>query len=293
MSAFVPQPTHRDRVPYGTVEHLAPQLRRVTANNPGAMTGTGTGTYLIGEGEVAVIDPGPADSRHIAAVLDALDGESIRHILITHTHIDHSPGAAILQQHTNAPTVGFGPHANRTGGSGDLQFVPDIQLAHGEWVSGHSYALECLHTPGHCANHLCFAEPAQQRVFCGDLMMGWSTTLISPPDGSIGDYLNSLALMAQRTEDCYWPTHGQEIKQVGAFIEMLRQHRLARISEVRRCVIDGIHVINEMVPAIYTDTDPSLYPIAAHSVLASLQYLVEQGEVSTDALTLDAHYTMT
>ena len=292
MSSFKPQTVSRAPAPYGTVEQLAKGLRRVTANNPGAMTGPGTGTYLVGEGEVAVIDPGPYDVQHIQALLQALDGESISHILITHTHVDHSPGAALLQRHTDAPTVGFGPHADHSAGSGDHDFVPDIQVSHGQLINTKSYEFECLHTPGHCANHLCFAQPSHKRLFCGDLVMGWSTTLISPPDGNIGDYLNSLALVEARAETCYWPTHGQEIERVTDFVRMLRDHRLARVDEVRRCVASGVPLIKDMVPGIYRDTNPALYPIAALSVLASLQYLVEQGDVDVDQLGLNGCYTI-
>lgn len=297
MAVFVPQQSTRAAVPYGNVEQLAPGLRRITANNPGAMTGTGTGTYIVGDGQVAVIDPGPYDTAHIAALVQALSGETIGHILITHTHVDHSPGTALLQQYTDAPTVGFGPHADHDDGSGDHSFRPDITVQHGQWITGAQYELECLHTPGHCANHLCFAQPSHQRIFCGDLVMGWSTTLVSPPDGSISDYLSSLALLAARSETCYWPTHGQEVQSVQAFVQMLREHRLERVAEVHRCVAAGMGHVSQMVPHIYTELNPALYPIAAHSVLASLQYLVDTGQVVVDQgdsgqMDLAGHYQL-
>ena len=212
-------PLNRDHKPlYGPAEPIAPGLRRVTANNPGPFTFTGTGTYIVGQGDVAVIDPGPDDPDHVAAILEAVRGETVSHILVTHTHIDHSPATPLLKEATGATVYAQGPHAaqlrdQESGGldaGGDMAFEPDELLEDGSVVEGDGWQLEALHTPGHCSNHLCFAWAERQGLFSGDHVMGWSTTIVSPPDGDMGAYLSGLDRMMARSESIYWPAHGSD-----------------------------------------------------------------------------------
>jgi glyoxylase-like metal-dependent hydrolase (beta-lactamase superfamily II) len=200
---------------YGTVMQLAPGIRRVIANNPGPFTFHGTGTYILGTGKVAVIDPGPDDEAHIDAILAALPGEEVSHILVTHTHMDHSPGCRPLQAKTGAPTYAYGPHGAgkmeqgvQVEEGGDMDFEPDHLVTHGDIIRGEDWTVECVYTPGHTSNHLCFALQEQKALFTGDHVMGWSTSIISPPDGDMADYMQSLELLLERDDEIYWPTHG-------------------------------------------------------------------------------------
>jgi len=203
---------------YGTVMQLAPGIRRVIANNPGPFTFHGTGTYILGTGKVAVIDPGPDDEAHIDAILAALPGEDVSHILVTHTHMDHSPGCRPLQAKTGAPTYAYGPHGAgkmeqgvQVEEGGDMDFEPDHLVTHGDIIRGEDWTVECVYTPGHTSNHLCFALQEQKALFTGDHVMGWSTSIISPPDGDMADYMQSLELLLERDDEIYWPTHGPSI----------------------------------------------------------------------------------
>ena len=216
---------------YGRLEKVSPLIRRIVARNPGPFTFLGTGTYVVGRGRVAVIDPGPDLAEHVAALLAGLAGESVSHIVITHTHLDHSPAAAALQAATGAPTYGFGPHGRRgeTGESGaDLAFTPDHRLADGDSLAGAGWRLDALHTPGHASNHLCFALPEEQALFSGDHVMGWSTTVVAPQDGDMAAYMRSLTRLRQREERTYWPTHGGPIRDPHRHVDALIEHRLAR-----------------------------------------------------------------
>lgn len=275
--------------PYGVVEEVAPGLRRIVARNPGPFTFRGTATFILGEGEVAVIDPGPDMADHVAAILAALSGERVSHILVTHTHLDHSPAAAALKAATGAPTLAFGPHgAGRRGGAapaeagGDLDFVPDVRLADGDVVEGKGWRLEAVHTPGHTSNHLAFAWAEAKALFCGDVVMGWSTSVISPPDGDMGDYLRSLDRLLGRAEEIYWPTHGGPIRDPKPLVRAFIAHRREREEEVLGCLRQGASTIADMVPAIYADVPPSLHGAAARSMLATLIHLVETGRVRSD-----------
>ena len=270
---------------YGRLEQVSPLIRRIVARNPGPFTFLGTGTYVVGRGRVAVIDPGPDLASHVAALLSGLAGESVSHILITHTHLDHSPAAAALQAATGAPTYGFGPHGRRgeTGESGaDLDFTPDHRLADGDSVAGPGWRLEALHTPGHASNHLCFALPEEQALFSGDHVMGWSTTVVSPPDGDMGDYYASLDRVAARSFGRLWPTHGPPVTEVAPFLQAYKAHRLAREGQVLEQLAQGRERIAEMVPIIYADVDSRLHPAAAHSMLAHLIHLVRTGRAASD-----------
>jgi glyoxylase-like metal-dependent hydrolase (beta-lactamase superfamily II) len=192
---------------YGVIGPVTPLIRRIVARNPGPFTFRGTGTYVVGHGKVAVIDPGPDLAEHVDALLAALGGETITHIVVTHTHRDHSPAAAAVKKATGAPTYGFGPHG--AGGElveagGDMDFVPDIVMKDGEAVEAPDWRLEAIHTPGHTSNHLCFTLPQERALFSGDHVMGWSTTVIAPPDGDMADYMRSLDRLRGRDHAVYW-----------------------------------------------------------------------------------------
>ena len=212
---------------YGQLERVSPLIRRIVAENPGPFTFLGTGTYVVGHGKVAVIDPGPLLQSHVDALLSALSGETVTHILVTHTHTDHSPAARLLRGATGAPTVGFGPHGQvgDTGEAGaDVEFVPDVAIADGDVVAGPGWRLEALHTPGHASNHLCFALAQEAALFAGDQVMGWSTTVIAPPDGNMAAYMRSLDRLSRRHDEVYWPTHGGAIFDPKAHLAELISH---------------------------------------------------------------------
>lgn len=286
--------------PYGELQQLTPLIRRIIAPNPGPFTGPGTGTYVVGHGQVAVIDPGPLDQEHIKRLLAGLAGETVSHILITHTHIDHSPGAGPLQRATGAPTYGFGRHGELTGGAlggGDAEFTPDIRLRTGESVSGADWSLEAMHTPGHCSNHLCYALAQEKALFAGDQVMGWSTTVISPPDGNMTQYMAALAGMKQRTDtgldSIYWPTHGAAIRDPGGRLAELIEHRERRRSRILERMAAGDETIPAIVKAIYILPHKSLVPAAARSVLSQMLELIEEGVVEVDGTpTVEARYRL-
>ncbi len=273
-------------VPYGVMENIAPGIRRITANNPGPFTFRGTGTYVIGEGKVAVIDPGPDIPKHIDALLDALKSEIVTHILITHTHNDHSPAAKALKIATNAPTYGFGPHGSgkaeqgiKVEAGGDMDFIPDEVIKDGSVIDGDGWSLSCVHTPGHTSNHICFAWDSIGALFPGDQVMGWSTSIVSPPDGDMGDYIRSLEKMLKRSDSVYYPTHGPEICKPQSFVESFIAHRRDREEKILKCLSSGIDTIEAMIPEVYSDVDPSLHSAAARSLFATILYLVEENRV--------------
>ena len=273
---------------YGRLEQVAPMLRRIVARNPSPFTWHGTGTYVIGEGNVAVVDPGPDLPAHVDALLAALDGETITHLLVTHTHLDHSPACRPVQAATGAITYGFGRHGSGRIDAGvqveegaDKDFAPDVMLADGDVVSGDGWSVECVHTPGHTSNHMCYQLREHKVLFSGDHVMGWSTTIISPPDGDIASYLGSLALLLERDDECYWPTHGPCIRDPKPLVRALIDHRLERAEEIRTCLSEGVERIGEMVPRMYSDLPEAMYPAAARSVFSTLIYLIERGEVSS------------
>ena len=258
---------------YGVVQVMSPLVRRITADNPSPYTFKGTGTYLIGRDTVAVIDPGPLQDDHLAALLRALDGITISHILVTHTHIDHSPLAAGLKAATGAPVLAYGPHPSHgTEGElgGDHGFVPDQRLADGDVVTGPGWTLEAIHTPGHASNHLCFALREEDSVFTGDHVMGWSTTVVSPPDGDMAAYMASLDKLRRRAEKLYIPSHGPEIADGPSFTRALLGHRRQREAAILRRLEAGPVQIPEIVAQIYRDLDPRLVAAAGRSVMAHL-----------------------
>jgi glyoxylase-like metal-dependent hydrolase (beta-lactamase superfamily II) len=273
---------------YGAAENLSPLIRRVVARNPSSFTFKGTGTYIVGHGSVAVIDPGPALPDHVDALLAALDGETVSHILITHTHLDHSPAAAALKRATAATTLGFGPHgATRGEGAGseegaDRDFVPDRPLRDGDVVEGKGWRMTAVHTPGHTSNHLCFALEGEKILFSGDHVMGWSTSVIAPPDGDMASYLRSLAKLLDRDDAAYWPTHGPAITDPHAHVRAFIAHRHERAAAILQRLAGGDETIPAMVAAIYVGLDPRLRAAAGRSVLSHLIALIEEGRVTCD-----------
>jgi len=270
---------------YGRVDVLSPRVRRVIARNPGPFTFQGTGTYIVGHGRVAVIDPGPALPEHVDALLAAVRGEQVTHIMITHTHRDHSPAAAALKDATGARTFGYGPHGGgqadyQVEEGGDYDFVPDVRMVDGDRVQGPDWTLEALHTPGHTSNHLCFAMPEEHALFSGDHVMGWSTTVISPPDGNMGAYMRSLDGLRVRDDRVYYPTHGAPIAEPAGFLDGYIAHRRDREAQVLACLGEGPMTVRAIVPRLYRDIDPRLHGAAGRTVLAHLEYLIERGEVT-------------
>jgi glyoxylase-like metal-dependent hydrolase (beta-lactamase superfamily II) len=273
---------------YGKLEPVAPGIRRIIARNPGPFTFRGTGTYVVGEGQVAVIDPGPDLPEHVEALLMDLAGEEVTHILVTHTHRDHSPAAAAVKEATGAPTYGFGPHAGGRRGEagveegGDWDFTPDIVVKDGDEIAGNGWRFEAVHTPGHTSNHLCFALPDQGILFSGDHVMGWSTSVIAPPDGDMASYMASLDKLLGRRDSVYWPTHGPAITEPKEHVRAFIAHRREREAGIVECLRAGIGQIDAMVERLYLGLDPSLRRAAGRSVLAHLLDLIARGAVACD-----------
>lgn len=262
---------------YGCVVQLSPLVRRLVANNPGPFTFTGTVTHLVGRGRVAVIDPGPDDSDHLAAILSATMGETISHILVTHTHRDHLDGLEALQQATGARIMGCAPHARGQGGA--LLYQPDRILADGDIVEDEGWRIETVSTPGHASNHLAYALAEENALFPGDHVMAWSTTIVAPPDGSMRDYMQSLRKLLGRPERVYYPGHGPSLSDALPYVAALLEHRLDREGQVVAALAGGALDIPGIVRTTYTGLDPALVGAARLSVLAHLEDLVERGVV--------------
>ncbi|MBX7249615.1 MAG: MBL fold metallo-hydrolase [Caulobacteraceae bacterium] len=273
---------------YGRCDQVSPRIRRVVARNPGPFTFTGTGTYIVGRGrDVAVIDPGPLDEAHLAALLAAVEGERVSHVLVTHTHLDHSPLARRFARETGAVIYAARPPAGLEHGvileeGDDGHFQPDVEIGDGRLFETADWTLETLATPGHASNHLCFALREENALFSGDHVMGWSTTVVSPPDGDMGAYYASLDKVAARGFDVLWPTHGAPVTEVAPFLAAYKAHRLERERQILDGLAAGRDLISEMVPVIYAAVDRRLWPAAAHSVLAHLIHLVRTGAVATE-----------
>ncbi|WP_300379260.1 MBL fold metallo-hydrolase [Henriciella sp.] len=273
---------------YGKVEQVSPLIRRVIANNPGPFTYTGTGVYIIGHGEVAVIDPGPEQAEHFEALKEILKDEKVTHVLVTHGHSDHSPLAQPLADwagcKTYAKNCGVPTAKGELGSADDLGFQPDVLIGDGDVFSGPGWTLETIETPGHTCNHICFALREENACFTGDHIMGWSTTIVAPPDGNMGDYMRSLDRIEDRNFDILWPTHGSPIREdVNGFIGAYRQHRLDREAAIIKHLKAGETSIPKMVESMYANVDKKLHPAAALSVLGHMLKLVEEGYVETPA----------
>jgi glyoxylase-like metal-dependent hydrolase (beta-lactamase superfamily II) len=273
---------------YGAVDQASPMIRRVIAHNPGPFTFTGTGTYIIGHGEgVAVIDPGPDLPAHLQAILDVLAHERVSHILVTHHHLDHSPLARPLAEATGAVIYGCavkGPLVEQTVRleAGYDRFAPDVSVCGGAVITGHGWTMEAIPTPGHTSNHICYALIEENACFTGDHIMGWSTTVVTPPDGDMADYLASLDVIQARNFATLWPTHGPPVTDPGPFIDAYRAHRMERERQILAELSQGRTRIREMVPRMYAGVDPRLHPAAAHSVLAHMIRLVRAGRVAAE-----------
>ena len=297
---------------HGELVDVSPLLRRIVCDNPSKFTFHGTGTYVIGRGEVAVVDPGPRDPVHVERLLAALAGERIREILVTHTHGDHSPAARALADATGAPILGFGPHPAAATDEGDetlgdddwdtgeerkeptdeeaararedhekhrpdTDFVPDRRLAHGDVVEGPGWTVEALHTPGHISNHLCFALAEEKAVLSGDHVMGWSTTIIPPPDGDLRAYLDSLQLLLTRDDEVLYPTHGGPVRDPAAHVKALHDHRLLRTQQIVQQLEAEPRLVREIVEVLYASVARELWRPAARSVIAHLVALGDEG----------------
>lgn len=276
-----------EQFPVGRVITLEPLVRRVLAPNPSAFTYSGTQTYIVGEGTVAVIDPGPDDPDHVAALLRAVEGETVSAILCTHTHRDHSPAAIAFKAATGAEIVGCAPlvlddSGPRADAAFDRGYAPDRVLGDGEAVSGPGWTLEAVATPGHTSNHLCFALPESGALFTGDHVMGWSTTVISPPDGDMADYMASLDRLSRREDRIYYPAHGDPVDRPQRLVRGLAGHRRQREGQILRLLAEGPQTISGFVERMYVGLDPRLNGAAGRSVLAHLIDLQERGVVAAE-----------
>jgi len=283
--------------PYEEPQKVSPLISRVLAENPGPFTFRGTGVYIVGDRDVAVIDPGPDTPSHVAALRRALDGRRVSHILVTHTHNDHSPAAKPLKEWSDARTYAFGPHGSgkfddgvKVEEGGDMAFVPDVRVKDGDVIAGDGYTFECVYTPGHTSNHMCFGLREEKALFTGDHVMGWSTTVVTPPDGDMAAYMASLRKLLARDDAILYPTHGAPVRDPKPFIQAYIDHRLEREAQILACLKDGIETIPEMVARMYVDTDKRLHPAAARSVLAHLIQLEQERRVVVDGSGSAARY---
>lgn len=282
--ALPPQPW-----PVGCAEQVEPLVRRVLASNPGPFTYTGTETYLVGAGAaVAVIDPGPDDPDHIAAVLAAIGPARVMAICCTHTHRDHSPAAAPLAAATGAPIIGCAPLLAdlpdpQAEAPFDKSYAPDRVLADGESIRGPDWTLTALATPGHTSNHLCFALEESGAMFTGDHVMGWSTSVILPPDGNMADYMASLDRLYRRHDRVYYPAHGEAVTNPQQLVRHMMGHRRQRERQILRALERAPSAIPDLVAAMYKGVDRRLWPAAGQSVLAHLLDLEQRGMVGREA----------
>ncbi|MBV8972252.1 MAG: MBL fold metallo-hydrolase [Sphingomonadaceae bacterium] len=270
---------------YGHVETLSPLVRRVLAHNPGPFTYTGTGTYIVGRGTVAIVDPGPDDPAHIAALLAAVAGETVSHLVVTHTHRDHSPAAVAVKAATGAEVIGCAPLVlddlgPRADAGFDRTYAPDRVLADGESVAGPGWKLTAIATPGHTSNHLCFALPEERALFSGDHVMGWSTTVIAPPDGDMTAYMASLRRLLDRDDAVYYPTHGAPVTEPQRLVRGLITHRKQRETQILTRLGEGAATVPAMVATMYAGVDPRLHAAAGLSVTAHLIDLRARGLVT-------------
>jgi glyoxylase-like metal-dependent hydrolase (beta-lactamase superfamily II) len=275
----------------GIAQTQHPLVRRLLAANPGPFTYTGTQTYLVGTRDVAVIDPGPDLPGQVDAIMAAIDGAPIRAIVCTHTHRDHSPAAAELKARTGAPIIGCAPvvvddSGPRADAPFDHSYVPDEAMRDGALIEGDGWTLEALHTPGHTSNHICYALREAKALFSGDHVMGWSTTVVSPPDGNMAQYLESLErLMSRQQDEIYYSAHGEPIDRPHRFVRGLIGHRKQREGQIMRLLAKQVTRIPEMVKEMYVGVDSRLHAAAGLSVLAHLIDLETRGVVRRDDTT--------
>jgi glyoxylase-like metal-dependent hydrolase (beta-lactamase superfamily II) len=282
-----------DFVPsHGEAAEVSPGVARLTARNPGPFTFHGTNTYLVGRDSLAVIDPGPDDTEHLQALLKAIGGRKVSHILVSHTHRDHSPLAARLAEATGAVVAAEGPHrparplrigeVSPLDAAGDRDFRPDLLLPDGAAIDGDGWTLRTVLTPGHAANHAAFALEGTGILFSADHVMAWSTSIVAPPDGAMADYMASLDRLIERDDRLLLPGHGGPVRKPRTFMRGLKSHRKMRERAILERLAKGDRSIPEMVAAIYRDVDPRLHGAAGLSVLAHLEDLAARGLVKTD-----------
>jgi len=272
--------------PFGKAVELSPLLRRITCNNPSPFTFKGTNTFIVGQGNVAVIDPGPDDEGHLAAILAAVRGETISHILVTHTHMDHSPLAGKLSAATGAKTYASSSSSNPKVDSGlrldaniDSGFRPDVSLSDGDVIKGNGWALEAVFTPGHMSNHMSFCLKEERALLAGDHVMAWATTVVAPPEGNMGDYMASLRKLLKRDDSVYYPAHGPEKRDPLPLVRGILAHRKMREEAIYNRVKAGDRTVGEIVANIYADVDPRLHTAAGLSALAHLEHLIEKRRI--------------
>lgn len=280
------EPMHGELVP------LSDLIGRITAPNSSPFTFHGTNSYIVGKESVAIIDPGPVIDSHIEAIIKAVGERPVSHIIVTHTHADHSPACEPLKQHFNAATYAEGIHrtsrdlflgeVNPLDASGDKDFVPDVIVADGEIIAGEGWTLEAVTTPGHTANHMAFSLREEKALFSGDHVMAWSTSIVAPPDGSMSDFMASLDKLMTRDETVFYPGHGGRVESPAKFMRGLKTHRLMREGGIMERLKAGDRTIAEMVAVMYRDVNPKLHGAAGLSVLAHLEDLVGRGAVKTE-----------
>ena len=284
-------------IKYGNCDQLTPLVRRVIANNPGGFTFTGTGTYIIGKKNIAVIDPGPIDNDHYNALIKATEGQKITHILLTHNHNDHSPLAKRLKSETGAK-IYFKNLSNSDLAQDDFEegydrnIEGDVELNDNDLIKTDEWSIEAIHTPGHTSNHICYALLDENILFSGDHVMGWSTTVIVPPDGNMDDYLVSLKKLLSRNEDKFFPTHGPIIDNPKKLVKDYISHRLDRERQIIDAIKKGNNKISDIVKLIYKDVDQSLHPAAAMSTLAHLKRMESNQEVTVQGKGLEGLYSI-
>ena len=284
------------QAPPRELAQLSPLVRRLIAPNASPFTFNGTCTYILGRGAVAVVDPGPGDESHLAAILAAVEGETIETIFVTHTHRDHSVLANTLREATGARIVGPAPFSPKGDGadgldsSQDRAYAPDLVLTDGERFAERGFTLEAVATPGHCSNHLCFALLEEEALFSGDHVMAWSTSVVAPPDGSMAAYMASLDKARARGERVYWPGHGGPVTEPQRYVRALAHHRRQREASILAALDEGVATIPELVSRVYVGLDPKLARAAASSTLAHLEDLGERGLVRAEPGKEEARY---
>ena len=282
---------------YGNCDKISPLIRRIIANNPGPFTFTGTGTYIIGKENLAIIDPGPIDQNHFDAIIKSTKGQTITHILLTHNHNDHSPLAKKIKEETGAK-IYFKNLSNdiqtedqfEEGYDKDIE--GDIELSDGDIIETNEWTVEAIHTPGHTSNHICYSLTEEDVLFSGDHVMGWSTTVIVPPDGDMNDYINSLKKLLRRSENNFYPTHGPIIERPKELVAKYIEHRMEREKQISEAIKLGNKKIPDMVKIIYKDVDISLHPAAAMSTLAHLIRMKENNEIAVSGNNLNGTYEL-
>ena len=275
---------------YGVAHEVAPGVRRVVANNPSPFTFKGTNTFILGDRNVAVMDPGPDDDAHLEAVMNAVGSATVTHILLTHTHRDHSDGIDALKARTGAPVYAYGKTGKPRGAGPasltgkafvDESFEPEEKVRDGDTIQGDGWALDAIYTPGHAPDHLCFALVGERLVFSGDHVMGWNTTVVAPPEGNMGDYMASLEKLLERRDKLFFPAHGGRIETPQRVVKAYLMHRKWREAAIYACLEDGMRTNSQIVGKIYPGLDASLLAAASLSVHAHLEHLIQKGSVTS------------